>query len=64
MQIIHYIIPRVKSRGFKDEDGNLIQNKFGYFKNSIISNINRLNYEYEDLWGEDEYDWLNDDLER
>jgi len=64
LQIIHYIIPRVKSRGFKDDDGNPIQNKFGYFKNSIISNINRLNYDYEDLWGEDEYDWLNDDLER
>ncbi|MBO5348911.1 MAG: helix-turn-helix domain-containing protein [Clostridia bacterium] len=64
LQIIHYIIPRVKSRGFKDDDGNPIQNKFGYFKNSIISNINRLNYDYEELWGEDEYDWLNDDLER
>jgi len=64
VQIIHYIIPRVVNRKFKDEDGNDINNKFGYFKNAIISNINKLNYEYEDLWGEDEYDWLNDDLER
>jgi len=64
VQIIHYIIPRVVNRKFKDEDGNDINNKFGYFKNAIISNINKLNYEYEDLWGEDEYDWLNDNLER
>ena len=64
VQIIHYIIPRVVNRKFKDDDGNDINNKYGYFKNAIISNINKLNYEYEDLWGEDEYDWLNDDLER
>lgn len=64
VQIIHYIIPRVVNRKFKDEDGNDINNKFGYFKNAIISNIKKLNYDYEDLWGEDEYDWLNDDLER
>jgi len=64
VQIIHYIIPRVVNRKFKDDDGNDINNKYGYFKNAIISNINKLNYEYEDLWGEDEYDWLNDNLER
>ena len=64
VQIIHYIIPRVVNRKFKDDDGNDINNKYGYFKNAIISNINKLNYEYEDLYGDDEYDWLNDDLER
>ena len=64
VQIIHYIISRVVNRKFRDDDENDINNKYGYFKNAIISNINKLNYEYEDLWGEDEYDWLNDDLER
>ena len=64
VQIIHYIIPRVVNRKFKDEDGNDINNKFGYFKNAIISNINKLNYNYEDLWGDDEYNWLTDELER
>lgn len=64
VQIIHYIIPRVVNRKFKDDDGNDINNKYGYFKNAIISNINKLNYEYEDLYGDDGYDWLNDDLER
>lgn len=58
IQIIHYIIPRVVSRKFKDEDGNFISNKFGYFKNAIISNINRLNLDLDDLWGEDDLDSL------
>ncbi|MDY4997098.1 MAG: helix-turn-helix domain-containing protein [Bacilli bacterium] len=50
VQIIHYIVPRVIERKFKDEDGNFIENKFGYFKNAIISNINRFNIEDDDLW--------------
>ena len=29
--------------------GNEIENKFGYFKNAIISNINKLNTNAEDL---------------
>ena len=50
VKIIHYIIPRVVDRDFKDEDGNYIKNKFGYFKNAIIGNINRLNMDVDDLW--------------
>ena len=50
VQIIHYIVPRVIERKFKDEDGKFIENKFGYFKNAIISNINRLNIDIDDLW--------------
>jgi len=50
LQIIHYIIPRVLSRNFKDEDNNYITNKFGYFKSSIISNIDRLNIDIDELW--------------
>lgn len=64
LKIVHYIVPRVVSRNFKDEDGKDIENKFGYFKSSIISNINKFNIDIDDLWGEDEYDWLNDDFER
>lgn len=52
IQIIHYIVPRVVKRKFKDEDGNIIENKFGYFKNSMLSNINKLNLEVEDLWSD------------
>ena len=50
IQIIHYIIPKVINRNFKDEEDNIINNKFGYFKNAIISNINKLNLDIEDLW--------------
>lgn len=65
IQIIHYIVPRVVKRNFKDEGGNVIENKFGYFKNEIISNINKLNMNIEDLWGEEELeDLYNSSMER
>ena len=50
LKIIHYIVPRVKSRDFKDEDGNIIENKFGYMKSSINFNIEKLNCKIDDLW--------------
>ena len=57
-KITNYIIQKVKSNNYEDEEGNKINNKYGYFKNSILSNLNRFNnYENLDL----EYDWLNDD---
>ena len=55
IQIIHYIVPRIVKRKFKDENDNLIENKYGYFKNAIESNIRKLNTNIENLWGEDEY---------
>ena len=51
IKIVHYIVPRVIKRNFKDEDDNTIENKFGYFKNSMLSNINKLNLEIDDLGG-------------
>ena len=39
----------VVSRNFKDEDGYLIENKFGYVKNAIYSNINKLNFDIDSL---------------
>lgn len=59
IQIIHYIVPRVVKRDFLDEDGNVIENKFGYFKSSIISNINKLKNPIENLW-EDDKELIND----
>ena len=66
IQIIHYIVSRVVKRGFRDENDNIIENKFGYFKNSIISNIHRLNLDIDDLWGEEDLDssYNFDDIER
>lgn len=59
-------MPRVVKRGFRDENDNIIENKFGYFKNSIISNIHRLNLDIDDLWGEEDLDssYNFDDIER
>lgn len=50
LKIIHYIVLRVKSRDFKDKDGNIIENKFGYMKSSINFNIEKLECRINDLW--------------
>ena len=60
MTMIHYIVPRVISNKFKDEDGNDIKNKFGYFKNAIENSIYRFNLD-DDLYKEYDYD---DNMER
>lgn len=58
LMILHYIIPRVLDRDFVDENGEKIANKFGYLKNSILNNIDRLkNNELE--WDE-ESRWFKD----
>ena len=61
----NYVVSRIKERDFKDEDGNEIRNKYGYFKNALIGNIRRFEnlehlYEFDD---DEEYDWLNDNEE-
>lgn len=61
----NYVVSRIKERDFKDEDGNEIKNKYGYFKNALIGNIRRFEnlehlYEFDD---DEEYDWLNDNEE-
>lgn len=56
--ILHYIIARVLDHDFVDENGEKIANKFGYLKNSILNNIDRLkNNELE--WDE-ELGWFKD----
>lgn len=50
IQIIHYIVARVLKRNFEDEEGNSIENKFGYIKNAIYSNIYRLEHLNDELW--------------
>lgn len=56
IKLIHYIIPRVVKRDFRDDDGNIIENKYGYFKSSIESNIRKLNNYDKPLWDFDELD--------
>lgn len=60
MTMIHYIVPRVISNKFKDEEGNDIKNKFGYFKKAINQSIYRFNLD-DDLYKEYDYD---DNMER
>ena len=63
IKIVKYIVPRVISRGFKDENGKYITNKFGYLKNAINSNIDKLNsYSRDELWNYDNYIDDNDNL--
>ena len=52
--IINYIVPRVVKRNFEDEDGNIIENKYGYFKSSIESNIHKLKNPIDNLWNFDD----------
>lgn len=53
---IHYITKRISDNRFLDEDGNVIRNKFGYFKSALESNFKKLNGYSKD----DDYDWLED----
>lgn len=56
--ITHYIIPRVVSHNFIDENNEPIKNKFGYFKSAILNNIDKLiNNEIE--WDE-ELGWFKE----
>lgn len=53
--ITHYIISRVTSNKFYDEDGNYIENKYGYFKNAMLSNINKLNCNMNNLYEDNDF---------
>lgn len=60
---IHYIVPRVTSRNFIDEDGNEIKNKYGYFKNSMESIFAKLNSLPQELYPDDPNDPFWKDFE-
>ena len=54
---IHYITKRIKDNKFLDENGDVIKNKFGYFKSALESNFRKLNGVIN---CDDEYNWLED----
>lgn len=63
--VIHYIVLRVVKKDFKDENEEMIENKFGYLKNSIISNFAKLERRNEELWIDDEdYDFYEDEYKQ
>ena len=59
--VLNYVVTRVIKRDFIDEEGYEIKNKLGYLKNAINSNLNRIKNMPDDLYSDDEYDWLNDE---
>jgi len=48
--IIYYILKRVRLNEYKDENGDLIINRYGYLKNAINRNIKRINSFEEEVW--------------
>ncbi len=50
IKVINYVVGRIIKRGFKDENDNVIENKFWYFKKSIINNIDKIKSDKENLW--------------
>ena len=52
-----YIVSSIKNRNFKDENNNLIGDKYIYFKTSLLSNINRMEDNPEELWTDDDMDF-------
>ena len=62
IKISHYIVEKVIDRNFKDENKNVIDNKFGYFKSSIFNNIDKLE-SLEEIGWDDDVGWYKDDEE-
>lgn len=60
LKITWYIICHITSNKFLDEEGNLIENKFGYFKTSMLNNINKL-ISNEIKWNED-IGWFENEI--
>ena len=71
----NYIVQSIKDRKFKDENYNDIENKYTYFRSSLLSNINKFKNmpdklfddfdvgEVEEKKNIEEWDWLNDNEE-
>lgn len=62
IKISHYIIEKVIDRNFKDENNNIIDNKFRYFKSSMFNNIDKLESLEEIDW-DDDVGWYKDNAE-
>jgi len=56
--ICHYIVSSVVGRKFKNDDGNLIENKFGYLKQAILNNIER--FKNNEIEWDEELGWFRE----
>lgn len=59
VKLTKYITSKVINSNYKDEYNNTITNKYGYFKNAINSNIEKLNSYKDELW---DYNDIDDNL--
>lgn len=50
---VHYIVDRIKSRNYIDENGDEITNRFGYFKSALESNFSRFDHMPDELYPDD-----------
>lgn len=64
IKISHYVVDKVINGNFKDDEGNIIENKYNYFEVSMYSNIEKLE-SLEQIEWDDEMGWYkdNDELE-
>ena len=64
IRIVNYIVYRVLTNKFKDENGETIENKFAYFKSAIENNIEKLEHlnEMDLLWEDNLY--ADNEMER
>lgn len=59
IKISHYIVDKVIQSSFRDEKGNIIENKYNYFETSMYSNIDKLN-SLEKLEWDDNVGWYKE----
>lgn len=64
IRIANYIVYRVLTNKFKDENGEIIENKFAYFKSAIENNIEKIKHlnEMDLLWEDNLY--ADNEMER
>lgn len=55
---VMYIAKQLIKNKFKDENGKIVINKYGYLKNALEFNFDK--FKNKDIKNDDEYDWLND----
>ena len=51
--VLHYIVDKIQSRNYIDENGDEIENRFGYFKSSLESNFSRFDHMPDELYPRD-----------
>lgn len=59
IKISHYIVDKVLKNNFKDEKGNIIENKYNYYKASMYSNIDKIN-NLENIEWDEEVGWYKE----